>query len=327
MNPIKSIIPISDSEAARMMNDGAFADLAEQIMSDPVPENGAGRQAAGRKASARRRWLIGIPVAAGLAAAMSAAAVIFQLGPGGAGVAQALTFAKHGRWMDVTVRDAYANPQVYRAEFRAHGLKVKLLLQPASPSAVGKLDGYAQSTSDSRVRPLTAKNCHPGSNCDIGFKIPLDYHGWAALIIGRPARPGEKYDIAGSATAPGEILHGLRVKGQTVATVLAMLHRRHGTVARFNYESTYNDKFLPASKVPGRWFVYDVVPWAPWQVMLMVGPTRTIQPAPSHRHPAATPSSSPSAAVPGSSPSAAAPSSGPGAAVPNSSASAAVPSP
>jgi len=278
MNPIKSIIPISDSEAARMMNDGAFADLAEQIMSDPVPENGAGRKAAGRKASARRRWLIGIPVAAGLAAAMSAAAVIFQLGPGGAGVAQALTFARHGRWIDVTVRNAFAEPQVYRAEFRAHRLKVKILLQPASPSAVGILDAYAGSGNDNRIRPLMAKNCHPSGYCPIGFRIPLDYHGWAALTIGRPAKPGEEYDIAGSATAPGEILHGLRVKGQTVAAVLGMLHRRHGTVARFNYESKYNDKFLPASKVPGTWFVYDVVPWAPQQVMLMVGPTRTIQP-------------------------------------------------
>jgi hypothetical protein len=261
---------------------------------------------------------------------MSAAAVIFQLGPGGAGVAQALTFAKHGRWIDVTVRDAVAAPQVYRAEFRAHGLQIKLSLVPASPSAVGILDGYRTSGNDNRIKPLMAKNCRPGAYCPIGLRIPLDYHGSAALMVGRPAKPGEKYVITGRATAPGEVMHGLRVKGQTVAAVLAMLQRRHATVAKFDYQTTYHDQFLPAStvlrarfenvvpwtsagrfvpasKVLGTWFVYGGVSWAPGQVMLMVGPTRTIQPAPAHRHSAVTPSSSPSATTPSSSPSPIAP--------------------
>jgi hypothetical protein len=319
MNPVKTIIPIGDAEAARMLTDDAFAGLAEQIMSVPVPEHGAARRPAGRRALARR-WLIGIPVAAGLTVATLAAAVIVQLGPGGAGAAQALAFARHGRWIDVTVRDAFAAPQVYRAEFRAHGLKIKLSLVPASPSVIGILDGYKTSGNDNRIKPLMAKNCRPGGSCPIGLRIPLDYHGSAALMVGRPAKPGETYAITGPATALGEVMHGLRVRGQTVAAVLAMLQRRHATVARFDYETTHHDQFIPpskvvkarfenlvpwttagrlvpASKVLGTWFVYGGVPWAPGQVMLMVGPTRTIQPAPAHRHSAATPSSSPSPAA------------------------------
>jgi hypothetical protein len=68
-------------------------------------------------------------------------------------------------------------------------------------------------------------------------------------------------------------MHGIRVTGRTVAQVLAMLRHRGVSVPRFNYAHRGYARNLRS--VPGTWFVYDAVPWAPQQVMLFVGPTRT----------------------------------------------------
>jgi hypothetical protein len=58
--------------------------------------------------------------------------------------------------------------------------------------------------------------------------------------------------------------------------VLAMLAQRDVTVPVFNVDQ--HGYARNVAHVPGTWYVYDATPWAPHQVMLMVGPTRT-QPA------------------------------------------------
>ncbi|MGH3205349.1 MAG: hypothetical protein ACRDP5_25365, partial [Streptosporangiaceae bacterium] len=58
--------------------------------------------------------------------------------------------------------------------------------------------------------------------------------------------------------------------------VLALLRARHVTVPVYNY--AHDGSARNVSHVPGTWYVYDADPWAPGQVMLSVGPTRT-QPA------------------------------------------------
>src|SRR5207248_3342426 len=82
---------------------------------------------------------------------------------------------------------------------------------------------------------------------------------------------------AGPVTAPGEVMHGLRFRGRTVAWVQARLQQRHATVAQYDYRTGHLDAPLPASRVPGTWFVYDALPWAPQQVQLFVGPARSVQ--------------------------------------------------
>jgi hypothetical protein len=107
----------------------------------------------------------------------------------------------------------------------------------------------------------------------VGLRVPLGFHGTADFAFGRAARPGEQYESTGPVTAPGEAMHGLAYRGQTVPAVLAMLRARHVTVARYMYLSG-NDSIcarLPRH-IPRTWRVWGADPWAPQQVMLSVGP-------------------------------------------------------
>jgi hypothetical protein len=301
MNPVSRISPVSDAAAAHLVSDGTLADLADRITSAAAPQAAHHRQAPSR----RRRWLIGIPLVAGLAAAVLIATSIGQpggkVGPLSVGPAraqaQALVFKKDGRFIDVIVRNPVADPKRYRAEFKAHGLDITLHLVPASPSIVGTVVEF--STSKPGITPITAAGrCVTGGGgnvCPVGLRIPLDYHGQADLVFGRAARPGERYESTAAATAPGEVMHGLHIQGDRVAAVLAMLRKRHVTVPVFHYTRKDFGELLPPRKVPGTWYVYDADPWAPGQVMLSVGPTRVQAAvgAPSPASPAPSPTASP----------------------------------
>jgi hypothetical protein len=276
VNPIAQITPITDAEAARLARPDTTADLAARITATPgapVP----GRLAPRRPASPLmrpRRWLIGAPAAAGLAAAVliltSAGHPGQRIGPVPVGppAAQALSFTIRGGYIIVTVRgNPDADAARYNAEFAARHLNIRLRLVPASPSIVGTLVYY---DGPPAMTPIMARGrCYTGGGaCPVGVRVPLSFRGQAHLYFGRAARPGEQFASTGQATAPGEVMHGMHVQGQTVARVVAGLAARHATVAWFSNNGR------PLRHVPGGWFVYDAVPWAPQQVMLFVGPTR-----------------------------------------------------
>ncbi len=280
MNNISRISPVSDAEATRMVSDDALADLAGRITSTAVHEAPAARKIPAR----RRRWLIVIPVASALAAATLIATSIggpgnkvgpISVGPAEAN-AQALVFTKHGRFIDVMVRNPVADPQRYRAEFKSHGLDITLKLVPVSPSLVGTVVEF---DSSSAITPITAKGkCFTGGGgnvCPVGLRVPIGYRGKADLVFGRAARPGERYESTAPATGPGEIMHGMRFRGRTVAAVVAMLRSQHVTVPVFHFTTPKGiGELLAPSKVPPTWYVYGGDPWAPSQVMLWVGPSR-----------------------------------------------------
>lgn len=304
MNPVTRISPVTDAEAARMARPETLADLAGQITARPAAAPGQLTAASGRGRSVRKdRWLIGIPVTAALAVALL---VVTSLGrPGqrvgpvtvGPPAAQALSFSRHGGAIIVRVRDPLADPARYRAEFARHHLRIALKLVPASPSLVGTVVYLSGD-----ITPITAHGkCYTGGGgaaCPVGVWVPAAFHGSAQVVFGRAARPGEQYASSASAFAPGEVMHGMRVTGHTVAQVLAMLRQRGVSVPWFNYAHRGDARNLRS--VPGRWFVYDAVPWAPQQVMLFVGPARTQPnpgvPQPVHGKPA--PSASPTGGQP-----------------------------
>jgi hypothetical protein len=304
MNQLSRISPVTDAEAARLVQPGTLADLAAEITATSLP-SGPGRHghasAAGdrpRPGRRRRGWLIGAPLAAGLAAAVFA-----LVSPGSPGhhaghpvarnrptvatnqhpatQAQVLSFVRHGGYIIVKVRNPLADPARYNAEFAAHHLRIRLNLVSASPSLVGTLVYTGQSQGSSPITPITARGrCHTGgggSACPVGVRVPVDFRGSAVLTFGRAARPGEKYETTASAFAPGEVMHGMSIQGQTVAQVLAALRARHVTVPLFN--TIRKNLGVNVHHVPGNWYVYDATPWAPGQVMLSVGKTRT-QPVP-----------------------------------------------
>jgi hypothetical protein len=254
-------------------------------MSTPVPESADARTVPPRRrpVRGRRRWFIMAPLTAGLALAMCIAGLVAQVGPGSGSpaMAEALTFHDSQGWVEVTVHRADLGSQVYAKALRAHGLKLSIMMVPGSPSAVGGLEmpvSSLPSSAWSGLIPVTAKGkCKSASVCPVGLKVPRGWHGSGTLIFCRPAKPGEHYAITGPVTAPGEVMHGLRFRDRTVAWVQTRLSLRHATVAQYVYRAAHVDAPLPASQVPGTWFVYDAAPWAPQRVQLFVGPTRRIQ--------------------------------------------------
>ncbi|HYK31324.1 MAG TPA: hypothetical protein VEV63_05150 [Streptosporangiaceae bacterium] len=281
MNDLRSIAELaatSDDEAGRLVADSTHADLVARITATPY--QATGRKNAARAPSMTRRLAIGLPAAA---AAVAAALVITSPGqpghhlgpaPGHSTKAELLSFTRHGRYIEVIVRDPLADEKKYNAEFRAHGLHITLSLVAASPSLVGTLVYFDGS---SAIRPITAiGKCWTGgggSRCPVGLRVPIHYHGTASFVFGRAARPGERYETTAPATMRGEALYGLHVVGRRVAAVLAMLRHRHVAVGEYNFQERGKGGVL-AHRVPLNWFVYEADPWAPGQVMLFVGKTR-----------------------------------------------------
>jgi hypothetical protein len=288
---------VSDADAAGLVSPSTRAHLADRIaaMTDEPSE-----PAARTRRRARRRWLVGAPLAAGLAVGVL---VVTSLGGPGAKVgplpfgpakAEALTFTRHGHYINVIVRNPVADPKRYRAEFKAHGLNISLKMIPVSPSLVGTVvySGSSNAGHDfAQIKVITAKGrCFTGgagNECPVGLRVPIGFRGDAQLAFGRAARRGERYESTTSATAPGEVLHGLRISGKRVSAVLKMIAMRHVAVAEFHITTAQGiGKLVPRSEVPPSWYVYSADPWAPGQVMLSVGKTRR-QPAESPPQPGA----------------------------------------
>ena len=297
MNQLSRICPVTDADAGRLVRPGTFADLGARITAAPPGDQAPGQAPApagpGRRPRGSRQ-LIAKPLAAALAVIALVVAALAITRPSAPrepatapprpapGVraripAQVLSFTTSGGYITVIVRNPLADPARYRAEFAARHLNITLKLVPASPSIVGTVVYIGESAGRPGIETITARGrCFTGgggSACPVGVRIPVGYRGQAEVVFGRAARPGEQYESTAAATAPGEVMHGLHFAGDTVAQVLALLRERHVTVPVFNYIQSGSARDL--SHVPGTWYVYDADPWAPGQVMLSVGPTRT----------------------------------------------------
>lgn len=262
---------VTDQDAATMVSDQAMSELAEQITAMPV----APRRRASRAWRVRTACLSAVVTAAAVIAAVALAGPLRQAPPQrGSRQARltALIFTSSRGYIDVVIRNFYADPAIYRAEFAAHQLDISLLMVPGSPSIVGTLamgggNGIGLLTQPGRCAP-------PGGGaCVIGVRIPDGLRGFTQLAFVRPARPGERYETTGNVTAPGEAMHGLHYLDQRVGTVLAMLARRHVTVGAYNVPSGGP---VPARSVPADWYVIGADPFAPGQVALLV--SRTLHP-------------------------------------------------
>jgi hypothetical protein len=276
MSQISQLCVISDAEAARIVSPETHGDLTQRIATIPPQDRRP------RTCDRRRLWRIALPLALGLAAAIVLATTIgtggTSLGPVslGPGSAQALSFRTEGPFIIVIVRNPVADLPRYRAELAAHHLNITLRLVPASPSLVGSL---VEGSGPSSITPIAARGrCWTGGSgdqCPVGLKIPIDFHGSAGYTFGRAARPREQYETSAPATAPGEAMHGMRFRGQTVSAVLTMLSARHVTVPQYRWltkrgRAGYSAALRPG-QVPGNWHVYDAIPWARNQVLLFVG--------------------------------------------------------
>jgi hypothetical protein len=289
MTRVEMISSLTDAAAARLTDPATMADLADRVTSVPVPDTAGDRtrvrhlKPSGRPG--RGRLATWFPVAAGLALAGVLAGWLAwpgqHVGPSaGRGKAQlaVMSFTQHDGYIDVIVRNPVADPKRYRIEFEKHHLNISLRLVPASPSLVGTLV-FESLTSGARLRPITAiGKCFSsggGNQCPVGVRVPLNFHGAAILEFGRAAKPGEPYQTAAPANAPGEVMHGLHYQGKTVAAVLAMLAGRHVKVNHYIVQQT-RCKATTSRSVLASWRVYDADPWSSGQVVLWVAKTRSI---------------------------------------------------
>jgi hypothetical protein len=280
---VSRLAPVTDEQAAALVSPRALGELGEEIM----------LTAPGRSRSGRRDPLGWRAVTASLSAAAAVAvviALIFSVGGQhggprpGAGRARlaALVFTSAPGYIDVVIRDPYADPATYRAEFAAHHLNISLTMVPGSPSVVGTL--AMGGGNGLTVLRQPGRCTEPGGGaCAIGVRIPAGFRGSAQLAFVGPARPGEKYESTGQVTAPGEAMHGLRYLRRRVSAVLAMLARRHVTVGAYRVITATGFAASPRS-VPADWYVTGADPYAPGEVMLWA--SRTPHGGPSAKPPA-----------------------------------------
>jgi hypothetical protein len=244
------------------------------------------RTAARRRGAVRRPLLVVTGGVAAAALAVTAAAVVSTRDSGRrestpprtvvpaprSVQAAALTFARHGGYLIVKVKDPVADPARYRKEFAARGLNVDLRLKPSSPREAGSvlfLEGD--------VKIVTAPGHCGTRTCNVGIKIPPGHKGFVRVVFGRTARPGEHYDT-GPGDTPGEGVGLSNVKNRTVADVLAEARRKHIGDISYRYEDHHTDRpypnGVPADKVQGDWYVHDAVAGSNGEVIIFVGPHR-----------------------------------------------------
>jgi len=274
MNDLESlarIAVIDDDAAADLVSASTRAELAALVSADPA-KDAAGSGTTRRRPwpSARRRWIAGVPAAVALTAAMLVFGLVAR--PGGIEPAHAaLVITKHGRGVDVVVRDpraVIADVQRFRRELKADGVDVTIGLFPVSPPMVGKYLGYGANGELGQVPGLRAIDKN-------GVRVSASFQGHAEIFIGRAANPGEYYWIAESATAPGEVLAGADIAGKTVADVLPLL-KSAGVAPDYNVEVVNDNGQVvdtQADSVPDGYFVYGAWTEQPGKVQLDVGAT------------------------------------------------------
>jgi hypothetical protein len=286
--------PITDADAAGLASPAAFTDLASQIMATPVPAaRSRARWTDAVRASLlaprsviarprrRRALLTAVPVALAVLAAFAVTVTSrSDDGPNGAAAIEAMSFVKENGTITVIIKNLYADTSWYNADLARHHIGITLQLYPAPPSLVGFIGGASfdgnASGDGNEIKPINAPgSCDlSGTDCQIGFTVPANFQGKVDMWIGRPARPGEQYTEAGSAFNRGEPLYGLtdQIFEHPLSEVLALLARHHVTVAqcREGGPGQQGNGVCDPATMPGTWYVNDVTPWAPNQVMLTI---------------------------------------------------------
>jgi hypothetical protein len=263
---LRGLDPTATADPAEQVTPETRAELLRDLTAEtpPIPL---------KSARSVRRRLVPVLVAA---AAVAVVATLVVRVPGDNDRAEALSFTSQGEVMKVRVVDPLADSKRFNEEFKAHGLDVKLVLVPASPSIVG--DNVAMGASSSATAKRITTTMYPAGceerrarPCVPEFTIPFNLQGQVDLVIGRAAEPGEEYSSVGSVDGRGEPLDGVKYLNQTVGDVLKILEQR-GFTAEYRVQS--EDRSDAPDTVPASWFVHDGAAASDHHVILFVGPNR-----------------------------------------------------
>ncbi|MEU9884801.1 hypothetical protein [Sphaerisporangium sp. NPDC051011] len=268
----------------------------DRLVSDIAPDPGPGMTPLARElfeeitravapAPPRRRWAV--KPRSRWIAALTAVAAVAAIGVGSAPASAALDIKRDGDYYIITVKDLFANPDVYQAELRARGLDIDLTVLPTSASNARTLfviNGVqprepGRPVSGDVRTPITTVDepgpCERFGGCAATLKVPVGYKEKAEIVLGREARPGEEYKLPPGIDLPGEPLHCVRYVNMTVAEILPILRER-GVEPQF---TSYGTKtFAPTA--PGGWYVHEGVMSAAGKARILVMPTPNPKPRP-----------------------------------------------
>ena len=165
--------------------------------------------------------------AAALVAATSLAAVslLVSVSPAPAGAAGVVR-------ADITSRPEAAGQLA--AVFKSHHFDIGVEQLPVSPSLVGSIlatKTTGRSTGNDGILGRVTGTCAGGAGvCTQGLLLASHFSGHMLVLVGRAAKPGEKYAEPAEVFRPGELLAGSSLLGMMVAAAVPVLDRLHVSV-------------------------------------------------------------------------------------------------
>ncbi|GAA1006512.1 hypothetical protein Aple_031180 [Acrocarpospora pleiomorpha] len=241
-------------------------ELFEEITAEPIP-------ARARWSLATlwpRRWFA-VPVVAVLAVGTVVLGWVFPAVLGvGPTPASALDIRPAGNFYIVTVRDIFADPDVYRSELASRGLDITLILLPAAPEDV---DAVIVANDDPRRKGKFSFSdggigtvekpgfCGRWAGCPIGLKIPVGYPYKTRILLGREARRGERIQMVQSDVRPlevaGEPFYCLDYYNKPVSEIRNMLLVQ-GVTIEPEFVYTFKEKAMDIRpSAPDDWYVHN----------------------------------------------------------------------
>jgi hypothetical protein len=161
---------------------------------------------------------------AALVAATSLAAVslLVSIPPAPAGAADVVR-------ADITSRAEAAAELT--AVFKSHHFDIGVKQLPVPPSLVGSIlatKTTGHSTGSNGILGRITGTCAGGAGaCTQGLLLPSHFSGQMLVLVGRAAKPGEKYAVPADVFRPGELLAGSSLLGSTVEAALPVLESLH----------------------------------------------------------------------------------------------------
>lgn len=119
----------------------------------------------------------------------------------------------------VRLTDQANRPEEIQAALEPEGLDIRVAGAPVGPSNVGRFVGQIATAADL----VDLEHIRVDGVTFMGFSLPEGWDGTLTLLVGRPAAPGETYEAASNAFAPGEPLACTDTLGDPLRDVAARL--------------------------------------------------------------------------------------------------------
>ncbi|MFI6793886.1 hypothetical protein ACIBG4_41790 [Nonomuraea sp. NPDC050383] len=266
---------------------GADALLTEILLLDrtPAPASAARRR---RRGPTPSRLMLGLAASVVLAGALVVGPSLFRES-GQVYASQAVTIDRNGDEYVFYITDGDPDPEELQKALDKVGLgNVKVELMPVSPRERHPVVGWEDSDPDNRMVSGLSDCKVRVEGCLTEFRITADTEGPATLSLGRPAKPGEKYESPIDATLPGEVMAGTRIGGLTVAEAVPVV-REHGLKVEYELRWPLHEGVgykvegpVPASRVDPGWMVAEGETYNDGVIILSIEPAQGVTPPPGY---------------------------------------------